>query len=101
MSKILPGWSTVVRAPTSPVSRSSRTPSSPISINRPVTPATRHTTPADVADVRVNPPRPSIVRIIFRSKGDLTNTYLIPKSANTLLLDIPEPSMSACAATAI
>ena len=62
---------------------------------------TFQTTPKDVAEVRLKPPRPSIERMISFLNGAFTKRYLTPKSLKVELLVTPDPSISPRAASAI
>ena len=97
----MPAEGTYVRAPTSPACNSFRTPSVPTNISREAGALTFQTTPKDVAEVRVNPPKPSMDRIISFLNGAFTKRYLTPKSLKVELLVTPDPSISPRAASAI
>lgn len=67
----VPGPGNDVRTPISPLSRFFRFPAVSVKINLPVAPETFQIIPALVAEVRVNPPNPSIERITSSFAGFL------------------------------
>ena len=96
-----PDEETVSVAPMSPAGINKFLPIEFVNNARGDAPTIRHTVPMPVADIRVNPPTPSIARDISGDAGALRYRYWIPKLPSTLPDITPEPDTNRSTASAI